>query len=110
LAASSNPTNQKSIQVRNDLISGAIGGTIGTVLNTPLDVVKSRIQNTTKIPGQVPKYNWAFPALGTVFKEEGFGALYKGFIPKVLRLGPGGGILLVVFTGMMDFFRGMKGM
>ena len=38
-----NPTNQKSIQVRNDLISGAIGGTIGTVLNTPLDVVKSRI-------------------------------------------------------------------
>ncbi|KAM0696883.1 hypothetical protein Q7P36_002954 [Cladosporium allicinum] len=105
-----NPTNQKSIQVRNDLISGAIGGTIGTVLNTPLDVVKSRIQNTTKIPGQVPKYNWAFPALGTVFKEEGFGALYKGFIPKVLRLGPGGGILLVVFTGMMDFFRGMKGM
>jgi len=105
-----NPTNQKSVQVRNDLISGAIGGTIGTVLNTPLDVVKSRIQNTTKIPGQVPKYNWAFPALGTVLKEEGFGALYKGFIPKVLRLGPGGGILLVVFTGMMDFFRNMKGM
>jgi len=105
-----NPTNQKSIQVRNDLISGAIGGTVGTILNTPMDVVKSRIQNTTKIPGQVPKYNWAFPALGTVLKEEGFGALYKGFIPKVLRLGPGGGILLVVFTGMMDFFRNMKGM
>jgi len=26
----------------------------------------------------VPKYNWAWPALGTVMKEEGFGALYKG--------------------------------
>ena len=25
------------------------------------------------------------------------GALYKGFLPKVVRLGPGGGILLVVF-------------
>ncbi|KAL6890750.1 mitochondrial carrier domain-containing protein [Trichoderma evansii] len=92
-------------KMANDLISGAIGGTIGTVLNTPLDVVKSRIQNTPKVPGQIPKYNWAFPSVVTVFKEEGFGALYKGFLPKVLRLGPGGGILLVVFTTVMDTFR-----
>ncbi|KAL6806814.1 mitochondrial carrier domain-containing protein [Trichoderma sp. SZMC 28013] len=92
-------------KIGNDLISGAIGGTIGTILNTPLDVVKSRIQNTPKVPGQIPKYNWAFPSVVTVFREEGFGALYKGFLPKVLRLGPGGGILLVVFTTVMDTFR-----
>ncbi|KAJ2896535.1 Mitochondrial 2-oxodicarboxylate carrier 2 [Zalerion maritima] len=92
-------------QVSNDLMSGAVGGTVGTILNTPLDVVKSRIQNSPKISGYAPKYNWAFPAVFTVAKEEGFSALYKGFIPKVLRLGPGGGILLVVFTGVMDFFR-----
>src|SRR5690606_27168959 len=92
----------------NDIIAGTIGGTVGTIFNTPMDVVKSRIQNTIKVPGQVPKYNWAFPAVLTVFKEEGFGALYKGFIPKVLRLGPGGGILLVVYTGVMDMFRKMR--
>jgi solute carrier family 25 2-oxodicarboxylate transporter 21 len=109
-------------KMMNDLISGAIGGTVGTILNTPLDVVKSRIQNTPKVAGQVRKYNWAFPSVVTVFKEEGFGALYKGFLPKVsfcplvdslhalmpwqvLRLGPGGGILLVVFTTVMDTFR-----
>ena len=73
----------KKGQMTNDLISGAIGGTVGTILNTPLDVVKSRIQNTPKIPGQVPKYNWAFPGVGTILKEEGFSALYKGFLPKV---------------------------
>ena len=99
----------KSSQVRNDLIAGATGGTVGTMLNTPMDVVKSRIQNSPKIAGSVPKYNWAWPAVGTVMKEEGFGALYKGFLPKVLRLGPGGGILLVVYTGVMDFFRKMRG-
>ncbi|KAL8740613.1 MAG: hypothetical protein Q9190_006709 [Brigantiaea leucoxantha] len=99
----------KNQQMRNDLLAGSIGGTIGTVLNTPMDVVKSRIQNSPKIAGSVPKYNWAWPALGTVMREEGFGALYKGFLPKVLRLGPGGGILLVVFTGVMDFFRNMRG-
>ncbi|KAJ6006390.1 hypothetical protein N7451_004334 [Penicillium sp. IBT 35674x] len=98
----------KSQQTRNDLIAGSIGGIAGTLLNTPMDVVKSRIQNTTKVPGQTPKYNWAWPALGTVMKEEGFAALYKGFAPKVLRLGPGGGILLVVFTNVMDFFRKMR--
>ncbi|KAE8331177.1 mitochondrial carrier domain-containing protein [Aspergillus sergii] len=99
----------KTEQTRNDLIAGTIGGTAGTILNTPMDVVKSRIQNSPKVAGQTPKYNWAWPAVGTVMKEEGFGALYKGFIPKVLRLGPGGGILLVVFTGVMDFFRTMRG-
>ncbi|OMP88381.1 putative mitochondrial 2-oxodicarboxylate carrier [Diplodia seriata] len=99
----------KTQQVRNDMLSGAIGGTVGTIVNTPMDVVKSRIQNTPKIPGVVPKYNWAWPALGTVMKEEGFAALYKGFLPKVLRLGPGGGILLVVYTGVCDFFRKMRG-
>jgi solute carrier family 25 2-oxodicarboxylate transporter 21 len=99
----------KSAQVWNNLLAGAIGGTVGTIINTPMDVVKSRIQNSPKVAGSVPKYNWAWPALGTVMREEGFGALYKGFLPKVLRLGPGGGILLVVFTGVMDFFRKMKG-
>jgi solute carrier family 25 (mitochondrial 2-oxodicarboxylate transporter), member 21 len=102
------PAETKRGQVLNDLASGAIGGTVGTILNTPMDVVKSRIQNSPKVPGQTPKYNWAWPAVATVAREEGFSALYKGFLPKVLRLGPGGGILLVVFTGVMDFFRTMR--
>ena len=101
--------SDKKTQVRNDLIAGSLGGTFGTILNTPMDVVKSRIQNSPKVAGSVPKYNWAWPALGTVMKEEGFPALYKGFLPKVLRLGPGGGILLVVYTGVMDFFRTWRG-
>ncbi|KAF2486777.1 mitochondrial carrier domain-containing protein [Neohortaea acidophila] len=104
-----NPTKDKTLQVRNDIVAGTIGGTIGTMLNTPMDVVKSRIQNSPRVAGGVRKYNWAVPAVGTVYREEGFRALYKGFLPKVIRLGPGGGILLVVFTGVMDFFRKMRG-
>ena len=101
-------TDNKTTQMGYDMLSGAAGGTFGTILNTPMDVIKSRIQNSPKVKGQVPKYNWAWPAVGTVMKEEGFSALYKGFLPKVLRLGPGGGILLVVFTGVMDFFRKIR--
>lgn len=34
-----------------------------------------------------------------------FSAVYKGFVPKVLRLGPGGGILLVVFESLTGWMR-----
>jgi solute carrier family 25 2-oxodicarboxylate transporter 21 len=73
------------------------------MLNTPFDVIKTRVQG--QLPGQPAKYGWAWPALGTIIKEEGFSALYKGFTPKVLRLGPGGGILLVVFDQVSSFIR-----
>lgn len=55
----------------------------------------------------IPKYNWTVPSVLLVAKEEGFAALYKGFIPKVLRLGPGGGILLVVFNTVVDYWKAM---
>ena len=92
----------KQAELLNNFIAGSIGGTVGTILNTPFDVVKSRIQNSPRVKGQVPKYNWAVGSLFVVAREEGFAALYKGFVPKVLRLGPGGGILLMVYTALME--------
>ena len=98
----------KTGELTNNLIAGTVGGTVGTVINTPFDVVKSRIQNAPRRKGLVPKYNWAVPSLFVVAREEGFAALYKGFIPKVLRLGPGGGILLAVYTVLMEVFAKYK--
>jgi len=100
----------KSGEILNDFIAGTLAGTFGTILNTPADVVKSRIQNQdAKLkPGQPRKYNWAIPSMITVFREEGFTALYKGFLPKVLRLGPGGGILLVVFEVVTKFLKKLE--
>jgi hypothetical protein len=37
--------------------------------------------------------------------EERFVSLYKGFIPKVLRLAPGGGVLLLVVEFTLGVFR-----
>lgn len=89
----------------NNFISGSVGGFIGTAVNTPFDVVKSRIQGTAKVPGVVPKYNWTYPGIVTIFRDEGAAALYKGFVPKVLRLAPGGGVLLLVVEFTLDVFR-----
>ncbi|KAK0519668.1 hypothetical protein OC834_007306 [Tilletia horrida] len=99
----------KSEELRNNFISGTVGGFVGTALNTPADVVKSRIQNTPKIAGQIPKYNWTFPSIALIAREEGFGALYKGVVPKMLRLGPGGGVLLLVVEVVLEQWRNFLG-
>ncbi|KAJ1673610.1 hypothetical protein EV182_004896, partial [Spiromyces aspiralis] len=71
----------KKGQLGVNFIAGALGGTIGTALNTPADVIKTRIQN--HLPEHGPfKYKHYIPGLVTVVKEEGFAALYKGFVPK----------------------------
>lgn len=92
-------------QLFNNFVSGSVGGFVGTLINTPFDVVKSRIQGASKVPGVVPKYNWTYPALVTIMREEGPAALYKGFLPKVLRLAPGGGVLLLVVEFTLGVFR-----
>ncbi|KAH7345888.1 mitochondrial 2-oxodicarboxylate carrier protein-like protein [Pyrenochaeta sp. MPI-SDFR-AT-0127] len=98
-STTANPRRQKTI---NDLLAGFVGGIVGTTFNTPLDVVKSRIQSVAKVPGAKPKYAWAWPSLGVVAREEGFRALYKGYVAKILRFGPGGGVLLVVYSAVLD--------
>ncbi|KAK0390074.1 hypothetical protein NLU13_3647 [Sarocladium strictum] len=63
----------------DDFVAGSIGGTVATVLNTPLDVVKSRIQSV------------APDARG------------KARIPWIVRFAPGGGMMLVVYTSVIEF-------
>lgn len=54
------------------------------------------------MPGQV-KYRSTFGTMAIVAREEGFAALYKGLVPKVMRLGPGGAIMLVVFEYAFNY-------
>jgi len=86
-----------------DVGIGALSGGIATTFNTPFDVVKSRMQNQKK--GGTLKYNWAMPSLVTVLREEGFRALYKGYGPRLLRLGPGGGIMLMTNNKVKELIK-----
>ncbi|XP_017784447.1 PREDICTED: mitochondrial 2-oxodicarboxylate carrier [Nicrophorus vespilloides] len=81
---------------------GFVSGTLASCINIPFDVAKSRIQGPQPIPGAI-KYKSTLGSLCLVYKEEGILALYKGLLPKVLRLGPGGAIMLVVYDYMHQF-------
>ncbi|XP_048711094.1 mitochondrial 2-oxodicarboxylate carrier isoform X1 [Caretta caretta] len=75
---------------------GLVSGTIASMVNIPFDVAKSRIQGPQPEPGEI-KYRTCFKTMATVYKEEGFLALYKGLVPKIMRLGPGGAVMLLVY-------------
>ncbi|KAI0265456.1 hypothetical protein BC834DRAFT_879687 [Gloeopeniophorella convolvens] len=116
-------TSQKEQLI--NFISGSVEGFAGTVVSTPfgckpladcdaqvpdahtyrVQTVRSRIQGVEKVPDTVPKYNWTYPGTVTISREEGPAALYEGFMPKVLQLAPGGGVLLLVVGFPPGVFR-----
>lgn len=75
---------------------GLVSGTVSSCVNIPFDVAKSRIQGPQPVPGEI-KYRSCFQSMALVYREEGYLALYKGLIPKIMRLGPGGAVMLLVY-------------
>lgn len=75
---------------------GFTAGTLASCFNIPFDVAKSRIQGPQPVPGKV-EYRGTMSTILKVYRAEGFLALYKGLVPKVMRLGPGGAIMLLVY-------------
>lgn len=65
-----------------NFVAGSIGGTVGTILNTPFDVMKTRIQNQPTLSGTLPKYRWTLPSLVLMAREEGYPSswLYSGLL------------------------------
>lgn len=83
------------------LVVGTGLGVVCTCFNAPFDVVKSRFQS--QLPDQ-KRYTSVFPTLATIWREEGARALYKGFVPKALRLGIGQSVGLVTFRQLLRVF------
>lgn len=54
--------------------AGAIAGLVNTLVLSPLDVVKTRLQ----VQGGARKYNGTMHALRTMLRQEGIGSYYKG--------------------------------
>lgn len=80
-------------------ISGFIAGSIGPILNHPMDVVKSRLQIKQN------QYQSTMHALLTIAKEEGIKSLYKGLFPRLLRIGPGQALSWASITRVQDLFE-----
>ncbi|XP_072313683.1 mitochondrial 2-oxodicarboxylate carrier [Eucyclogobius newberryi] len=90
--ASQDPT----LEFMRKFTIGLVSGTISSCVNIPWDVAKSRIQGPQPVPGEI-KYKTCIQTMQLVYREEGYLALYKGLVPKIMRLGPGGAVMLLVY-------------
>lgn len=103
-SSSSNPPSHQLKELLRKIVIGFASGVLGSVANIPFDVAKSRIQGPQPVPGHI-KYRTTLATISIIYREEGFRALYKGLVPKIMRLGPGGAIMLLVFDYVFDFLK-----
>lgn len=72
--------NAPASQTLKDLFSGAVGGIAQVLIGQPFDIVKVRLQTTSR-------YNGALDAATQIFKTEGPSAFYKGTLTPLIGIG-----------------------
>jgi len=91
-----------------DFACGAMGGTLGCLLNMPIDNVKVRRQNALRIGDMnlAKRYSAVAPrAVLVIFGEGGLRACYKGVTAQLLRAGPGAGIMVLAYNRIFPFLQ-----
>lgn len=88
--------------VSNHFLSSFIASMGSAVASTPIDVVRTRLMNqrrTRTVGGRLPPHIYAgsIDCLLQTVKNEGFLALYKGFIPTWFRMGPWNIIFFITY-------------
>ncbi|CAL1300405.1 unnamed protein product [Larinioides sclopetarius] len=79
---------------------GAFAGAASVFGNTPIDVVKTRMQGL-----EAHKYKNTFHCMYEIAKNEGFFAFYKGTVPRLSRVCLDVAITFMIYDSFMDLFN-----
>ncbi|KAH9616657.1 hypothetical protein KSS87_021458 [Heliosperma pusillum] len=86
------------------MISGFLAGTAGPICTGPFDVVKTRLMAQSKSGGDL-KYTGMIHAIRTIYAEEGMKALWKGLLPRLMRIPPGQAIMWTVADQVIGLYE-----
>ncbi|XP_050372094.1 mitochondrial succinate-fumarate transporter 1-like [Argentina anserina] len=86
------------------MISGFLAGTAGPICTGPFDVVKTRLMAQGRGDGEL-KYKGLFHAIRTIYAEEGLRALWKGLVPRLMRIPPGQAIMWGVADQIIGLYE-----
>lgn len=92
----------------NHLVSGLFAGVAGSVVNTPMDVVKTKLQQDLTSPSIIaPKAKIHSPLQGLfiLYQSQGMRGLYAGLIPKLMRAGPGAAISFCIYEYLLRVMK-----
>lgn len=79
---------------------GAIAGAASVYGNTPVDVVKTRMQSL-----EASKYKNSIHCASQILKHEGLKAFYKGTVPRLSRVCLDVAITFMIYESFMDLFN-----
>lgn len=79
---------------------GAVAGAVSVFGNTPLDVVKTRMQGL-----EAAKYKNTADCAYKIWKNEGIAAFYKGTVPRLGRVCLDVAITFMIYDSFMDLFN-----
>lgn len=79
---------------------GAVAGAASVFGNTPIDVVKTRMQGL-----EAHKYKSTADCALQIWKNEGFPAFYKGAVPRLSRVCLDVAITFMIYDSFMDLFK-----
>ncbi|KAG2492720.1 hypothetical protein HYH03_009133 [Edaphochlamys debaryana] len=86
------------------MTSGFLAALLGPIATGPFDVAKTRLMAQTKTSGGV-RYTGFFDALVRIPREEGIRAMWKGLLPRLLRIPPGQAIVWAVSDQITGYFE-----
>ncbi|WVY90535.1 hypothetical protein V8G54_036049 [Vigna mungo] len=94
----------KVLQPWQSMISGFLAGTAGPICTGPFDVVKTRLMAQSREGGEL-KYKGMVHAIRTIYAEEGLLALWKGLLPRLMRIPPGQAIMWAVADQIIGLYE-----
>lgn len=90
------------------LVMGAVAGALGQTCTYPLDVVRRRMQIVGLNPnlyGSERYQNGTLNALKTIFRQEGWRALYRGLSLNYIKVAPMVAISFTTFDSLKKLFN-----
>ncbi|XP_033210504.1 putative tricarboxylate transport protein, mitochondrial [Belonocnema kinseyi] len=81
-------------------VFGAVAGAASVFGNTPIDVVKTRMQGL-----EAAKYKSSWNCAVLIWKNEGPSAFYKGTVPRLGRVCLDVAITFMIYDSFMDLFN-----
>lgn len=86
-------------------IVGLIAGVVAPFCNAPIDTIKTRLQLSAAVSGE-SALSQVFRITSRAVRNEGFRALYKGIIPRVMRVAPGQAVTFTVYEFVKSIITG----
>lgn len=93
----------QQITAIENLLMGAICGTLTAATTTPLDVIRTRMMSQGT--GGTALYKNAIDCLSKTVSQEGVGALFRGIGPRCFLIGPSSAVFFLAYEASKSFFR-----